>query len=75
VAVKKPIVGQLAFHGNVRRALKKMSDAIASMVAWQRQHPDWPVQLWTQRQLQTLIGFASSAESSRVQRVPAPPKT
>jgi len=73
VAVKKPTVGQLAFRGNMRRALKKFSDSINSMFTWSKQHQDWPVPLWTERQLQTLIGFATSAEASRVARVPAPP--
>jgi hypothetical protein len=74
VATRKPIVGQLAFRGNVRGALKKFSDSISSLILFQKQHPDWPVQLWTNRQLQTLLGLQSSAEASRVARVPAPPQ-
>jgi hypothetical protein len=75
MAVKKPIVGELAFRGNIRRAFPKFIESIKSMVTWQRQRPDWPVQLWTQRQIAALIGFASSAEAARIARVPAPPKT
>lgn len=74
MAVKKPGVGQLAYRGNVRAALDKFSKSITSMITWQNQHPDWPVQLWTARQLQTLLGLQSSAEAARVARVPAPPK-
>lgn len=75
MAVKKPIVGQLAYRGNVRRALRKFIEATSSMLDWQGQHPDWPTQLWTARQRQTLLGFISSAQASRVQRVPPPPAT
>jgi hypothetical protein len=75
MAVKVPTVGQLAFRGNVRRAIQKFGEAAASLAAFQAHHPQWPVQLLSIRQLNLLAGLVSSLDQARILRVPAPPQT
>jgi hypothetical protein len=70
---KVPKSGQLAFRGNIRRAIAKNVTSTASILLWLRQHPQWPVSLLNQRQVNQLQALQSSLEAALVQRVPFPP--
>lgn len=70
---KKPKVGQLAFRGQIRAAVKKVIAGQASMAKWLGTHGDWPTQLLSKNQLVQLQGIAANLDLALVARVlPAP---
>jgi len=72
MAAKLPTVGQLAFRGNVRRAVKKISDGTNTLHNFMIQLPQWPVRILTEREIQTLLGIAFKLNQSLTERVPRP---
>jgi hypothetical protein len=75
MAVKTPSVGQIAFKGNVRRAMQKIISGQRSLAQWILTHQDWPVVVLTGTQQRQLAGIASQLFANLTVRVPpAPPQ-
>lgn len=74
MSTKKPKVGQLAFRGQIRNAVKKVIAGNASIARWLNTHGDWPTVLLPKNQLIQLQGIAANLDLALVARVlPAPP--
>jgi hypothetical protein len=71
MSVRVPSAGQLAFHGNIRRAMKKVIAAQKSITQWIAQHPGWPVQLLSIQQQKNLIALATYCQTNLILTVPA----
>jgi hypothetical protein len=72
MAAKAPSVGQLAFKGNIRRAMKKIIQGNASVQLWVKQHPGWPVQLLSAQQMKNLNAVAIYCQTNLILTVPPP---
>lgn len=70
MSVKTPSVGQLAFKGNIARAIRKLIAANKSINLWLKSHQGWPVVLMNKGDLTRLATLAAIAGVALIQRVP-----
>jgi hypothetical protein len=71
MSVRVPSSGQLAFRGNIRRAMKKVIAAQQSITLWIAQHPGWPVNLLSIQQQKNLVALAQYCKTNLILTVPA----
>ena len=72
MAIKYPSAGQLAFRGNIRRAMSKLIAAQRSITQWIAQHPGAPVQLLSAQQQRNLIALSTYLKTNLILTVPPP---
>jgi hypothetical protein len=70
MSVRVPSAGQLAFRGNIRRAMNKVIAAQKSITLWIAQHPGWPVQLLSVQQQRNLVALAQYCTTNLILTVP-----